>query len=182
MPLHSPTSQGVDEFSHHIQSIHEGVRRRLVLSAEKYKKHADLHRRPVSFEIGDFVLVRLRPERFPRGTFYKLHHRRAGPFKILKWLGANAYHLALPDDLSISPIFNVKDLTAYPGSPDATTPAAVATLPSAILPPHAQPRDQIDAILHDQLVSTRQGGYQKFLVRWKNCPLLDASWLKTEEV
>jgi hypothetical protein len=96
------------------------------------------------------VLVRLRPERFPRGAFHKLHHRRAGPFKILKRLGTNAYHLELPSTLSISPIFNVEDLTAYPGSPVEGSQAAVTTAPPANLPTHVPSRDQIDAILDDQ--------------------------------
>jgi ribosomal protein L21E len=182
LPLHSPASQGAEDFSQHIHNIHAEVRRRLVVSAENYKQHADLHRRLVTFNVGDLVLVRLRPERFPRGAFHKLHHRRAGPFKILHWLGANAYHLELPPTLSISPIFNVEDLTAYPGSPAEVSQAAANVAPPAHLPTHAPSRDQIDAILDDQLVSTRRGGYQKFLVRWKNRPASDDSWLKTEEV
>jgi hypothetical protein len=141
LSLHSPSSQEADEFSHHIQNIHAEVRRRLVVSAKKYKENADLHRRPVSFEVGDFVLARLRPERFPRGSFHKLHHRRVGPFQIIKQLGVNAYQLALPTTLSISPIFNVEDLTAYQG--------VLAETPSAILPNQSHPRDQIDAIMDD---------------------------------
>jgi hypothetical protein len=181
LPLHSPSSQGADEFSHHIQNIHAKVRRRLVVNAEKYKENTGLHQRPVSFEVRDFVLARLRPERFPRGSFHKLHHRRVGPFQIIKRLGVNAYQLALPATLSISPIFNVEDLTAYPGVL-AETPSPDAPSPSAILPNQSHPRDQIDAILDDQLVSTRRGVYQKFLVRWKNRPSSDDSWIKTEEV
>jgi hypothetical protein len=182
LPLHSPASQGADEFAQHIQSLHAEVRRRLTLSAEKYKTHADLHRRDVSFNVGDAVLVRLRPERFPRGSFHKLHHRRAGPFKILKRLGANAYHLDLPDNLAISPIFNVEDLTACPVTSDEAFPLAGHALPPAILPALAPPREQIDVILDDQLVSMRRGGYQKFLVRWKGRPESDNSWIKADEV
>jgi hypothetical protein len=115
LPLHSPSSQGANEFAQHVQGIHAEVHRRLIVSAEKYKHHANPHQHVVSFEVGDFVLVQLRPERFTRGSFHKLHHRRAGLFKILKRLGVNAYQLSLPDTLSIRPIFNVEDLTAYPG-------------------------------------------------------------------
>jgi hypothetical protein len=61
------------------------------------------------------VMVRLRPERFAHGTFHKLHHRTAGPFKVLKRLGPNAYHIELPPDIHFSPVFNVEDLHAYPG-------------------------------------------------------------------
>lgn len=182
LPLHSSSSQGAEDFALHIQNLHAEVRRKLVITAATYKQHADSHRRHVVFEVGDFVLVRLWPERFPRGTFHKLHHRRAGPFQVIKRLGPNAYHLALPDSLSISPVFNVEDLTAYPGDPEETLALTGDTVPPAILPALAPPRDQIDAILDDQIVSTRRGGYQKFLVRWKNRPSSDNSWIKTEEV
>jgi hypothetical protein len=75
LPCHSRISEGVDDFFfQHIQSIHAEVRRQLVLSVEKYKQQAKLHRRHVAFEAGDLVLVRLCSERFPRGTFHKLHH------------------------------------------------------------------------------------------------------------
>jgi hypothetical protein len=182
LPCHSRISEGADDFFQHIQSIHAEVRRRLALSAEKYKQQADLHRRHVAFEVGDLVLVRLRPERFPRGTFHKLHHRRASPFKVLKRLGSNAYHLELPATLAISPIFNVEDLTAYPGSVEDEQVSEDAVAPPARIPSHIPPRDQIEAILDDQLVSTRRGGYQKFLIKWKNRPMSDCCWLQTEEV
>jgi hypothetical protein len=179
-PLALPAriSESAVDFAQHIQSIHAEVRRRLVVSAAKYKEQVDLHRRHVVFEVGDLVLVRLRPERFPRGAIHKLHHRRAGPFKILHRLGSNAYHLELPTDLSISPIFNVEDLTTYTGHSEEEQAAASP----AHLPSHVPPRDQIEAILDDQLVSTRRGGYQKFLIKWKNRPMSDCCWLQTEEV
>ena len=51
-----------------------------------YKPSVDLHRRLRTFNVGDYVTVRLRPERFPLGTVKKLHARTAGPFQILKKL------------------------------------------------------------------------------------------------
>ena len=47
------------------------------------------------------------------------------------------------------------------------------TLP-AIAPP---PADQIIDVLDDKIVSTRQRGFQKFLVRWQNRPISDATWM-----
>ena len=45
------------------------------------------------------------------------------------------------------------------------------------LPPSPAPADQIVDVLDDQIVSTRQGGFQKFLVRWKNRPISNATWI-----
>jgi hypothetical protein len=61
------------------------------------------------------VLVRLKPERFPPGSFTKLHARRARPFQITKKLGNNAYVIDLPSEFGISPIFNIEDITAFKG-------------------------------------------------------------------
>lgn len=48
-------------------------------------------------------------------------------------------------------------------------------------PGYVKCKEEIEAILDDQLLSTQQGGYQKFLVKWCNHPLSDC-WLLTEEV
>jgi len=40
-----------------------------------YKASADLHRKLRTFNIGDYVLVHLRPERYSPGTVKKLHAR-----------------------------------------------------------------------------------------------------------
>ena len=36
-----------------------------------------------------------------------------GPYSIIRKLGSNAYLLDLPNDMDISPIFNVEDLLPY---------------------------------------------------------------------
>ena len=41
-------------------------------------------------------MIRLKPEHFPPGTVRKLHAHGAGPFKVLKKVGTNAYVLELP--------------------------------------------------------------------------------------
>lgn len=170
--------EGAEDFVKHMQEVHVEVRKRLAISSNKYKQYADLHKRFVEFQPGDLVLIRLRPERFPKGVFQKLHHRRAGPFKILQKLGLNAYHLELPSNLQISPVFNIEDLTAYNGHMEDP----VLNSPPINIPDYVKPKEEIEAILDDQLVSTRRGGYQKFMVKWRNRPLSDSCWLQTEEV
>lgn len=72
---------------------------------QHYKNEADRKRRFKEYQIGDWVMVFLRKERFPTGTYHKMLHK----------FGKNAYEIELPQDLDISPIFNVAHLYTFHG-------------------------------------------------------------------
>jgi hypothetical protein len=55
---------------------------------------------------------------FPRRTYNKLNMKNIGLCKILRKFDANTYEIELPDDVGISPIFNVSYL--YPYKDDGT--------------------------------------------------------------
>ncbi|KAF9661852.1 hypothetical protein SADUNF_Sadunf19G0111800 [Salix dunnii] len=54
--------------------------------------------------------------------------------------------------------------------------------PAMPLPENTSPRDEVAAILDHQFVSTRRGGYYKFLVQWKNRPQSESVWLQASEL
>ena len=57
------------------------------------------------------ALVHLKKGRFPIGTYNKLKMRKFEPCKILrKFDSGNTYEVELPNDMDISPIFNIVDL------------------------------------------------------------------------
>ncbi|KAK0583827.1 hypothetical protein LWI29_003545 [Acer saccharum] len=180
LPLPTRVSEAGMDFSSYITTLHDDIRKRIATNTEEYAAHANLRRKNVQFNVGDQVLIRLRPERFPPGSFTKLHARRAGPFPILKKLGSNAYLIDLPVEYSFSPIFNIEDLTAYKGLEDHEQNAQMDSAPR--IPVTPSNRDSVDAIIDHQFVSTRRGGYYKFLVRWATKPISEAVWLQAPEI
>ena len=94
-----------------MESLHKEVKLRLEQSNQKYKENADKSRRHHDFEVGDEVMVHLKKEIFPIGTYSKLNMKNFGPYKILrKFDSGNAYEVELSNDIDISPILNIVDL------------------------------------------------------------------------
>ena len=113
MSPHVRISKSADAFARHIHDLHNEIRKKIQASNSQYKIHADTNRRHAEFQVGDYVMIRIRPERFPSGTVKKLQARSARPFKVLKRMGLNAYVIDLPHDYGISLSFNIEDLVAY---------------------------------------------------------------------
>jgi len=173
MSLHARVSESAKSFAHRIQDLHIEITKQIQASNAQYKLQADLHRRHNEFNMGDYVMIQIRPEWFPSGASRKLHARSAGPFKVLQRVGPNAYVLDLPHDFGISSTFNIEDLVAYhkplpiPDDPfeiplnspsdDPIETSIPFTLTSA-------QKDNIDAILDEQVVFNRNGEVQRFLI------------------
>ena len=94
-------------------SLHEEIRKKIMKNNVDYKNSADSHRRLRTFNVSDYVMVRMRPERFPLRTVKKLHARSAGPFWMLKKINSNTCVLDLPSIFGISCTFNVENLVPY---------------------------------------------------------------------
>jgi hypothetical protein len=96
-----------------MQKVHDQIKGQLKDNNQKYKNQIDQKRREVHFKVGDQVLAHLRKKWFPRGTYNKLKMKKIGPCKILRKFVANTYEIEMPEDVGISPIFNVVELYPY---------------------------------------------------------------------
>jgi len=79
----------------------------------RQKRYADKRRRPLEFEVGDHVYLKVIPvkgvQRF--GVKRKLAPRYVGPYQILEKKGEVAYKLQLPKEMSsIFLVFHVSQL------------------------------------------------------------------------
>ncbi|KAD3067325.1 hypothetical protein E3N88_35205 [Mikania micrantha] len=89
------------------------IQERIKAARDRQKSYADNRRRPLEFQIGDRVMLKVSPWKgiFRFGKRGKLSPRFVGPFKILERIGSVAYKLELPLELSnIHDVFHVSNL------------------------------------------------------------------------
>ncbi|KAI3819010.1 hypothetical protein L1987_12832 [Smallanthus sonchifolius] len=89
------------------------IRDNIRVARSRQKSYADKRRKPLEFQVGDMVLLKVSPwkgvVRF--GKKGKLAPRYVGPFKILERVGKVAYKLDLPSELiNVHPTFHVSNL------------------------------------------------------------------------
>nr|GFC10768.1 putative reverse transcriptase domain-containing protein [Tanacetum cinerariifolium] len=89
------------------------IKQRMQAARDRQKSYADLKRKPMEFQVGDKVMLKVSPwkgvVRF--GKRGKLNPRYVGPFKVLERIRDVAYKLNLPKELSrVHNTFHVSNL------------------------------------------------------------------------
>ena len=86
--------------------------RRLLMAQSRHKSYTDVRRRPLEFEVGDHVFLKVMPKRgVVRFDKCGKLPRFIGPFEILERIGTVAYRLALPPSMSgVHEVFHVSML------------------------------------------------------------------------
>ncbi|GJY38036.1 putative reverse transcriptase domain-containing protein [Tanacetum coccineum] len=101
------------------------IKERLKTARSRQKSYADKRRKPLEFQVGDRVLLKVSPwkgvVRF--GKKGKLAPRYVGPFEIVECVGPVAYRLKLPQELScVHDTFHVSNLKKCLAEPDVQVP------------------------------------------------------------
>ena len=81
------------------------------------KKYADKGRRPLEFQVGDKMLLKLTPQIWRKFGSESVHRglipKYDGHFEIVKRVGIVVYKLKLPERLQIHPTIHVSFLKPY---------------------------------------------------------------------
>lgn len=139
----------------------------------RMKQAADSKRRDISFDVGDWVYLRLQPYRqhtIFRRTCQKLSYRYYGQFQVEARIGPVAYRLKLPEGSRVHYVFHVSLLKKRIGS---DTPVS-GTIPP--LRANGSLRLISEKILELRRSTTPGSHSREVLVQWLNLPLEDATW------
>ncbi|XP_028075546.1 uncharacterized protein LOC114277800 [Camellia sinensis] len=92
------------------------IRQRLKTAQDRQKNYADRRRRPLMFEVGNHVFLKVQPR---RGVVrFGRKGKLSRPFEVLEGVGEVAYRLALPSQLAgIHSVFHVSMLRKYIADP-----------------------------------------------------------------
>jgi len=89
-----------------------------------------------------------------------------------------------PNHMDASHVFNVEDLTPYRGTFEPHVlhhgPSIDSLAPCAPLPPPQ--KDELEAILDDDIVSSSHNDFCHYLVQWRGQPVSDVTWIQEVDV
>jgi hypothetical protein len=156
------------------------LRESLKVAQSRQKSYADKRRRDLSFEIRDFVYLKVSPI---RGTCRfrvkgKLAPRYVGPFKIIDNEGEVAYQLELPPQLSeVHDVFHVSQLKKCLRVPEEQLPMEYLDLGGDLTY-----RERPMKILDTAKRVTRSKVIKMCKVQWSHHMEDEATWEHEEEL
>ncbi|RVW69370.1 hypothetical protein CK203_054854 [Vitis vinifera] len=105
------------------QEMFDEAQDSLEKAARQMKKYADCDHKPLEFQVGNKVLLKLTPpiwKKINSKTRQRcLIPKYDGPFEVIKWVGQVAYMLKLPERLKLHSTFHVSFFKPYHDDLDA---------------------------------------------------------------
>jgi hypothetical protein len=158
----------------HLKQLKEArdqARNFMIKAQQSWVKHRDTPK----YKEGDLVWLEGKNLRTNQPTA-KLAPRRHGPFKIIQVMSAVNYHLELPTQWSIHPVFHIDLLTPYHETimhgPNFTRPA-----PELI---EGEEEYTVEKILDSWWFGRRRR--LQYLVKWEGYPDSDNMWVNKDDV
>jgi hypothetical protein len=106
--------QAVEDHIENQQQVLQILKDNLNMAHNRMKQQEDQHRSERSFEVGDWVFLRLQPYKKmslkKANKDNKLSPKYYGPYKVLQKIGTMAYKLELPASSRVHPVFHVSCL------------------------------------------------------------------------
>ncbi|XP_073057205.1 uncharacterized protein [Primulina eburnea] len=156
------------------------IRQRMKTAQSRQTSYANVRRRPLEFNVGDHVFVKIAPlkgvMRF--GKKGKLSPRYIGPFEVLDRIGERAYRLALPPDLDrVHNVFHVSMLRKY-----LSNPSHVLRHEALDLLTNLSYEEMLVQIIDRKVkvLRNKEIGFVKVL--WRNHVIEEATWEPEEEM
>jgi hypothetical protein len=154
------------------------IQENLKVAKLRQESYANRRRRPLQFEAGDHVYLKVSPmkgvKRF--GVTGKLSPRYNGPFQILEKCGKVAYKLELPPSLAgVHDIFHVSPLKKCLKAPMDVVLPEVAPLDTDLTYPEHSIK-----ILDQKSHVTRRKMIKFYKIQWSNHTEEEATW-KSED-
>jgi hypothetical protein len=156
------------------------VRENLKIAQSRQRSYADTRRRELSFEVGDFVYLKVSPIRGVRrfGVKGKLAPRYIGPYQILARCGEVAYQLSLPENLSaVHDVFHVSQLKKCLRVPEEQLPVEGLEVQEDLA--YTEKPAQILETAHRV---TRRKTIRMCKVRWNHHSEEEATWEREDDL
>lgn len=149
------------------------IQQHLARAQNRMKLRADKKRTERSFNIGDWVYVKLQPyvqtSVAPRAN-QKLAYRFFGPYKIEEKIGYVDYKLQLPAESTVHPVFHVSQLKGAIPITHSTSPLPVAFAGLQVL----------ERILQKRVATVGSDVRLQALIQWSGLPFALATWKDME--
>jgi hypothetical protein len=154
------------------------IQANLKTAQSRQKSYFDKRRKPLQFEVGSHVYLKVSPirgvQRF--GVRGKLAPRYVGPYEIVEQCGPVAYRLRLPTPLSaVHDVFHVSQLKKC-----TRVPTEVVDQEQIQLEPDLTYTAQPAQVLDQKERSTRRHTVKMYKILWKDHTEEEATW-ETEE-
>jgi len=164
--------QAVDK----IRTIQEHLR----AVQDRQKSWADSNRRPLEFQVGEHVFLKISPTKgvIRFGARGKLSLRYIGPFEILERVGEVAYRLALPPSLEgVHNVFYVSQLRRY-----IRDESHILDYSELELQPDLSYTEQPMPIVDRSVKTLKNQTIHLVLVSWNRHSLEEATWEREDVI